>query len=61
MRKAVKMVDEEEGVGESSSNRLLSVRKSAKELMRVALLSKENLSLLEDTDAGLSDIPSLVK
>ena len=61
MRKAVKMVDEEEGVGESSSNLLLSVRKSAKELIRVALQSKENLSLLEHTDVGPSDVPSLVK
>ena len=55
------MADEEEGVGESSSNFLLGVRKSIKELMRVALQSKENLSLLEDAEAALSDVPSLVK
>ena len=56
------MVDEEEGVGQSSSNLLLSVRKSAKELLRVALQSKENLSLLEDKDVvGSLDVPSLVK
>ena len=61
MRKAVKMVDEEEGVGQSSSNLLLSIRKSAKELMRVALQSKENISLLERVDVGPSDVPSLVK
>ena len=61
MRKAVKMVDEEEGVGQSSSNLLLSIRKSAKELLKVALRSKENLSLLEHADVGPSDVPSLVK
>ena len=61
MRKAVKMVDEEEGVGQSSSNLLLSIRKSAKELLKVALQSKENLSLFEHADVRPSDVPSLVK
>ena len=55
------MADIEEVVGESSSNLLLSVRKSAKELMRVALESKKNLSLLETTDNVLTDVPSLVE
>ena len=59
MRKAAKMADIEEGVGESSSNLLLSVRKSTKELMRVALESKENFSLLENT--LLTDVSSLVE
>lgn len=61
MRKAVKMADEEECVGESSSDVLLGVRKSTKELMRAALQSKETLSLLEDTETTLKDVPSLVK
>lgn len=61
MRKAVKMADVEECAGESSSDVLLGVRKSAKELLRAALQSKETLSLLEDTETTLTDIPSLVK
>ena len=61
MRKAVKMADEEEAVGESSSNYLHSVRKSARELMRVALQSKENVDQLEDADTAPADVHSLIK
>ena len=51
----------DEGVGDSSSNCLLRVRKSAKDLMRVALQSKENVELLEDADTGPSDVLALIK
>lgn len=61
MRKAAKMADQVEYAGESSSDVLLGVRKSAKEIMRVALKSKENISLLGDTETALTDVPSLVK
>lgn len=52
---------EEEGVGDCSSNHLLNVRKSAKELMRVALQSKENASILEDVHPVSKDIHTLIK
>ena len=64
MRKAEKMAAaeyEEEGVGDSSSNRLLNVRKTARELMRVALQSKENESILEDVRPRPSDVLTLLR
>ena len=61
MRKAGEMADEEEGVGDSSSNLLLNVQKSVRELMRVALRSNENAALLKDAQTALSDVPSLVQ
>lgn len=64
MRKAEKMADEfeEEGVGDSSSCRLLGVRQAVRELMREALHSKENSELLAElTESGSSDIASLTQ
>ena len=55
------MADQEEGVGDSSSNLLLNVQKSVRELMRVALRSNENAALLRDAQTALSDVPSLVQ
>ena len=62
MRKAVKMAEEEEGVGDSSSRRLHGVREAVRELMREALHSEENSALLAElTESGPSDLATLIE
>lgn len=55
------MADEEEGVGDSSTNYLQNVQKSTIELMRIALQSRQNTAVAGESSNGLSDVSSLIK